>query len=60
MTKEQLLYDLAREIFLRKLPIDYLTDRTEKGQRAIADNAIKMAKLFYEQVEQDEQEKRND
>lgn len=55
MTKEQLLYDLAKEIFLRRLPVDYLTDKSQKSHEGLINNAIRVAKLFYEKVEEDEQ-----
>jgi hypothetical protein len=54
MTKEQLLYDLAKEIFLRKLPIEYLNDKNVDYHHLQIDNAIRVAKLFYERVEHDE------
>jgi hypothetical protein len=55
MTKEQAIYDLAKEIFLRKLPVDYLTEKSLKAHEGLMENAIRVAKLFYEQVEKDEQ-----
>ena len=55
MTKEQLVYDLAKEIFLRKLPYDYLHDKTHQHHENIIDNCIKVAKLFIERVEKDEE-----
>ena len=54
MTKEQLVYDLAKEIFLRKLPVEYLSDKSEKYHTTVMDNCISVAKMFYERVEQDE------
>lgn len=56
MTKEQLIYDLAKEIFLRKLPVEYLSDKSEKYHHTVMDNAIKVSKLFYERVSKDEEE----
>lgn len=54
MTKEQLIYDLAKEIFLRKLPYDYLHEASKKHHETIMDNAINVAKLFFERVDKDE------
>lgn len=54
MTKEQLIYDLAKDIFLRKLPVDYLNDKTQGYHELHINNSIRVAKLFYEQVEKDE------
>lgn len=54
MTKEQLIYSLAKEIFLKKLPHDYLHDKSRKNHTDQMDNAIAVAKLFYERVEKDE------
>lgn len=57
MTKEQLLYSLAKDIFLKKLPHDYLHDKSKKDHINQIDNAIAVAKLFYERVELDEEKK---
>jgi hypothetical protein len=56
MTKEQLIYDLAKEIFLRKLPIEYLNDKNEDYHFLQIDNSIRVAKLFYKRVEKDEED----
>lgn len=57
MTKEQLIYNLAKDIFLKKLPHDYLHDKSKKNHSDQIDNAIAVAKLFYERVELDEEKK---
>lgn len=57
MTKEQLIYDLAKEIFLRKLPVEYLSDKSEKYHHTVMDNSIRVAKMFYERVSKDEEQK---
>jgi len=54
MTKEQIVYDLAKEIFLRKLPVEYLSDKSIKYHETVMDNCINVAKMFYERVEKDE------
>lgn len=56
MTKEQAIYDLAKEIFLRKLPVDYLNDKTQRGHEVVMENSIKVAKMFYSAVAKDEEE----
>jgi hypothetical protein len=55
MTKEQLLYNLAQQIFLKKIPYDYLNDKSKKDYENKMDDAIAIAKLFFERVEKDEQ-----
>lgn len=57
MTKEQLLYNLAQQIFLKKMPVDYLNDRSKKDYENKMDDAIAIAKLFFERVELDEAKK---
>lgn len=54
MTKEQAIYNYAQQIFLKKLPYDYLNDRSKKDFENKMDDAIAIAKLFFERIENDE------
>lgn len=54
MTEEQLVYELAKEIFLKKLPVEYLHDKNIPYHELQVNNAIKVAKLFYKVVKEDE------
>lgn len=58
MTKEQALYSLAQTIFLKKMTYDYLNEKSQKDYENKMDDAIAIAKLFFERVEKDEQEKK--
>lgn len=55
MTKEQAIYNYAQQIFLKKLPYDYLHDKSQKDFENKMDDAIAVAKLFFERVAKDEE-----
>lgn len=57
MTKEQAIYNLAQQIFLKKIPYDYLHEKSKKDFENKMDDAIAIAKLFFERVEIDEAKK---
>lgn len=41
---------LAEKIFLKKLPNEYITDRTEQHVRSVAKQSIAAAELFYQEA----------
>lgn len=51
-----MLYNFAQQIFLKKLPYDYLNDRSRKDFENKMDDSIEIAKLFFQRVEKDEAE----
>ena len=48
------IYDLAKEIFLKRAPTEFLNEKSESGYKAQAANAIKMAQFFIEYYEKSE------
>lgn len=54
MTKEQAIYNLAQQIFIRKMPINHLNEKNQKDYENKIDDSIAVAKLFFERVEKDE------
>jgi hypothetical protein len=52
MSKEEQVYQLAKEIFLKRAPGEFINDKSKPGYEAQAANAIKMAQFFVEYYEQ--------
>jgi len=44
--EDEKAYELAKELFLKKCPSEFLTDKTEGGFKAQMENAINVANLF--------------
>ena len=45
------VFDLAKEIFLKRAPSEFINEKSEAGYKAQAENAIKVAKFFIEVYE---------
>lgn len=54
--KEEKLYELAKELFIKRSPPEFLTDKTENGFKSAIENSIKVAKMFLEHFEKDKKD----
>lgn len=44
------LWQLAAKIFVKKLPNEHVTERTEQNIRSVAQQSIRAAEIFFEEV----------